>query len=64
MKTEPVILELLLSKPLDNHEIPRAKGVAIVRRNRGVNVLIGREIVSIQAFLHQFKCWLSFNALS
>ena len=47
MKTEPVILELLLSKPLDNHKIPRAKGVAIVRRNRVVNVLIGRKIEAI-----------------
>ena len=59
-----VVSLVLLSKPLDNHEIPRAKGVALVWRNQGINVLIGRKIVAIQAFLHQFKCWLSSNALS
>ena len=38
---------VLLSKPLDNREIPRAKGVAFVWRNRGANVLIGGMIEAI-----------------
>ena len=38
---KPDILGVLLIKPLDNREIPRAKGVAFVWRNRGANVLIG-----------------------
>ena len=33
------ILGVPLSKPLDNHEIPRAERVAFVQRNRGVNIL-------------------------
>ena len=44
---EPDILGVLLIRPLDNREIPRAKGVAFVWRNRGANVLIGRMIEAI-----------------